>query len=131
MQRLLIVDDNADHRLILRTMFEAQGYECEEAFNGAEALIRLNATLITLVLTDLHMPGMNGLELVNQMQAFAWMRNIPVIVLTSQLRDEISKKAYTSRARAVLPKPYDFSKLLAEVSCAIRQSESSVLTTMA
>ncbi len=130
MQRLLIVDDNSDHRLILRTMFEAQGYECEEAFNGAEALIRLNATPIALVLTDLHMPGMNGLELINQMQTFAWMRNTPVIVLTSQLRDEIPKEAYTTRARAVLSKPYDCSKLLVEVNAAIEQSKTAMLMSM-
>ena len=127
MKRLLIVDDDTDHRLILRTIFEREGYECEEAIDGREALKMLNTNQIALVLTDLNMPGMNGLQLIDQMQRLACTRNTPVILQTSQVREEIPVTAYTSGARAVLSKPFDFSQLLAEVRCAIGQPELSAL----
>ncbi len=131
MKRLLIVDDDPDHRLILRTMLEAEGYECKEAMDGEEALSMMTADQAALVLTDLNMPGMSGLQLLDQMQSLACTRNTPLILLSSQCAEDIPVKAYRSRAHAILSKPYDFSKLLAEVSCAIKQSESTVLTTMA
>ncbi len=129
MKHLLIVEDDPDHRLILRTMLEAEGYECEEAMDGEEALSVLMTNEVALVLTDLNMPGMNGLQLIDEIQALACTRNTPVILLTSQLTEDIPVKAYTSRARAILPKPYDFLQLLLEVSGAIGQPESSALPT--
>ena len=67
MKRLLIVDDEADHRLILRTILEGCGYACEEAEDGTAALERLALTSVDLVLTDLNMPRTNGLQLIDQM----------------------------------------------------------------
>ena len=129
MKHLLIVDDDPDHRLILRTMFEAEGYECEEAMDGGRALSKLHTAQIALVLTDFNMPGMNGHQLIDQMQTSALTRNTPVIILTRQSMEDIPAQVSSSRARAVLSKPYDFSKLLAEVCCAIGQPESSALPT--
>ncbi len=131
MKELLIVDDNSDHRLILRTMLEAEGYECEEAVDGEGALSMLLTDQVALVLTDLNMPGMNGLQLIDEMQHLTCTRNTPVILLTSQFTEDIPVKAYTSRARAVLSKPYDFSKLLVEVNSAIGQSRTAMLTSIA
>ncbi len=119
MKRLLIVDDNSDHRLILRTMFEANGYGCEEAEGGGEALSKLRAGKVDIVLTDLHMPGMNGLELINQMGRLTQLQNTPAILLSSQSREDISSAAHNSGASAVISKPYDFPKLLEEVGRAI------------
>ena len=127
MKHLLIVDDDPDHRLILRTMLEAEGYACEEAMDGEGALLKLNTDQMALVLTDLNMPGVNGLQLIDQMQNLAYTRNTPVILLTSLFREDIPVKAYTSRARAILSKPFDFSKLLAEVRGVIGQPKLSEL----
>ncbi len=131
MKHLLIVEDDPDHRLILRTMLEAEGYECDEAMDGERALSMVMTDEVALVLIDLNMPGMNGLQLIDEMQTLACTRNTPVILLTSQFTEDISVKAYASGARAILSKPYDFSKLLLEVNGAIGQSKAAMLTSMA
>jgi CheY-like chemotaxis protein len=124
MKRLLIVDDDPDHRLILRTMFEAKGYGCEEAEDGGVALSKLETDQMDLVLTDLNMPGMNGLELIDQMGRLALLQNTPAILMTIQSMEDMSSEAYKTGARAIISKPYDFSKLLEEVDSAIGQPET-------
>jgi PleD family two-component response regulator len=64
MKLLLIVDDDPDHRLILRTRLEAKGYGCEEAEDGEVALSKLKKDQTALVITELNMPRMNGLQLI-------------------------------------------------------------------
>ena len=124
MKRLLIVDDDPDHRLILRTMFEAKGYGCEEAEDGGVALSKLETDQMDLVLTDLNMPGMNGLELIDQMGRLALLQNIPAILMTIQSMEDMSSEAYKTGASAVISKPYDLSKLLEEVGRAIGEPET-------
>ena len=124
MKRLLIVDDDPDHRLILRTMFEAKGYGCEEAEDGGAALSKLKTDQMDLVLTDLNMPGMNGLELIDQMGRLALLQNIPAILMTIQSMEDMSSEAYKTGASAVISKPYDLSKLLEEVGRAIGEPET-------
>jgi CheY-like chemotaxis protein len=131
MKRLLIVDDNTDHRLILRTMLEAKGYGCEEAEDGGVALSKLETDQVALVLTDLNMPGMNGLELIAQMGKLALLQNTPAILMTSQPLADMSSEAYKTGACAVISKPYDFPKILEEVGSAIGQPESLELTRIA
>jgi len=124
MKHLLIVDDDPDHRLILRTMFEAKGYGCEEAEDGGAALSKLKTDQMDLVLTDLNMPGMNGLELIDQMGRLALLQNIPAILMTIQSMEDMSSEAYKTGASAVISKPYDLSKLLEEVGRAIGEPET-------
>ena len=124
MKRLLLVDDDPDHRLILRTRFEAKGYECEEAEDGGMALSKVKKDQIALVITELNMPRMNGLQLIGQMAKLSLLQTTPAILVTSQSLDEMSSKAYKLGARAVISKPYDLSKLLEEVGRAIGQPET-------
>lgn len=131
MKRLLIVDDNPDHRLILRTMLEAKGYECEEAVDGGMALSKLETERVALVLTDLYMPGMNGLELIDQMERLALLHNTPAILMTSQSMEDMPSEAYKTGARAIISKPYDLRQLLEEVDRAIGQPKSDELTAIA
>lgn len=129
MKRLLLVDDDPDHRLILRTMFEAKGYGCEEAEDGDVALSKLvEEDQLDLVLTDLDMPVMNGLELIERMKRLAFLKNTPVILMTSHSREDISSEAYKTGVRAVISKPYDFSKLLDEVGRAIGHKSCECMT---
>jgi two-component system chemotaxis response regulator CheY len=124
LKRLLIVDDEIDHRLILRTRFEKHGFVCEEAEDGTVAMEKLTIQTMDVVLTDQHMPRMNGLQLIEQMGRLQLLKNTPVILLTSQLIDKMFSQASQAGARAVISKPYDFPKLLEEVRRAIGQSET-------
>ncbi len=131
MKRLLIVDDNADHRLILRTVFEAKGYGCAEAQEGTAALSTLVDQKADLVLTDLVMPGMNGVELIERMRELDFLQHIPVIILTSRSRDDLPPKCYPNNVRAVMTKPYDFYHLFDEVGRAMLQSELAEVSKIA
>lgn len=83
LKRLLIVDDDIDHRLILRTRLEKHGFVCEEADDGMVALEKLTIKKMELVLTDQHMPRMNGLELIDQRRRLPLLKNTPTILMTS------------------------------------------------
>ena len=124
MKRLLILNDDPDHRLILRTMFEAKGYGCEEAEDGGAALTKLGEDQVDLVLTDLEMPGMNGLQLIDQMGRASLLERTPAILVTSQPMEGMSSEAYKTAARAVISEPYGLSKLLLEVRRAIGEPET-------
>jgi len=124
MKRLLIVDDDPDHRLILRARFEAKGYGCEEAEDGGVALSKLKKDQIALVITELNMPRMNGLQLIGQMAKLSLLQTTPAILVTSRSLHEMSSKAYKLGAHAVISKPYDFSKLFGEVARAIGEPET-------
>jgi DNA-binding NtrC family response regulator len=124
MKRLLLVDDDPDHRLILRTRFEARGYECEEAEDGGVALSTLKKDQIALVITELNMPRMNGLQLFGQMAKLSLLQTTPTILVTSRSKVERFSKAYELGTRAVISKLYDCSKLLEEVGRAIGEPKT-------
>ncbi|MDH5426882.1 MAG: response regulator [Nitrospirota bacterium] len=123
MKRLLIVDDEADHRLILRTILESCGYACEEAEDGMGALEQLAMTPMDLVLTDMNMPKMNGFQLIDTMAKFSLFSRIPVIIMTSQSMEGRSIEASKTGTWTLISKPYDFPKLLEAVNRAIGQFE--------
>ena len=130
LKRLLIVDDEIYHRLILRTRFENHGFVCEEAEDGTVALEKLTIPKKDLVLTDQHMPRMNGPELIDQMGRLPLLKKTPTILMTSQSITERSSPAFQAGARAVISKPYDFSKLLEEVSRAMGPPETMCNSSM-
>jgi CheY-like chemotaxis protein len=67
-QTILIVDDDAAIRVLLRSHLEAKGYTCAVASDGTEALVMLSKTQYHLLITDLDMPGMGGVELLQEVR---------------------------------------------------------------
>jgi len=122
---VLIVDDEPDHRLVLRTKLEGCGYDCKEAKDGMEALAVLEQTDVHVVLTDLQMPRMDGLQLVKRVTAHTTFKAIPVILVTSQIPALLSSLDERKRIFTVLSKPYEWSKLLTAVANAIEPIRSS------
>jgi CheY-like chemotaxis protein len=109
--RILVVDDDAAVRELLRLVLEEEGYEVTEAANGMEGLQRYQADPTDLVITDLMMPGMDGLDLMQALQ-----RETPPPVLMAMSGDQ----AALTQARALTP--YTFVKPLSleEILEAIR-----------
>lgn len=108
--RILIVDDEANHRLTLSIHLRSVGFEIVEAADGAEALERLGETDISLVVVDLMMPGISGLELTRQLR-LRWPE-MPV-VLTSAYhlsRDQLERAGVG--AVGFVPKPYDADEMV-------------------
>ena len=79
---ILVVDDDTDFRIGLRTALEMKGYQVEEAANGEEALLKLSARPPLLVLLDLQMPVMNGREMLQRMRSTNELREVPVVIIS-------------------------------------------------
>jgi CheY-like chemotaxis protein len=108
--RILVIDDNAAIRELLRLVLEEEGYEVIEAADGAEGLQRYQGAPTDLVITDLQMPGMDGLELLRALQS---MVPTPVLMAISGDRDALTQaRRFTPHTFA---KPLPLEQVLAAV----------------
>ena len=82
MNHIAIVEDNPDNRLLVRALLDDR-YECSEYESGTEALSGLRGQLPSLVLLDISLPGMDGLETLRHLRADPALRHLPVIALTA------------------------------------------------
>jgi DNA-binding NtrC family response regulator len=107
--RLLVVDDEATARRALAALLEEEGYEVEVAASGEEALERLSATAPDVLLTDVRMPGIDGLELTRRSHALD--PELPVVMMTAfgTVRDAV--EAMRLGAVDYVTKPVDFDEL--------------------
>lgn len=120
-KRVLIVDDDDDIRAIVGIILNEAGYNVYEACDGLEALDALKKRRYDVVLTDYHMPKMDGLELLDMTQAM-WPQ-LPVIVASSDVRltDQVGSDLLAP-AYAILEKPFDRLNLLNLIQSAICDS---------
>lgn len=119
MPKLLIVDDDLHLRKLVRTYSEMEGYSCEEAENGFQALEKLQADSYDLVVLDIMMPGLDGFE---TMSEFRQWSQVPVIVLTA--RDEEYDKLFGFNLGAddYLSKPFSPKELMARVKAILKRA---------
>lgn len=124
--RILIVDDEPPIRRFLRAALAAQDYRVEEAESGEVALDFLKRNPVDLVVLDLGLPGMNGLEVVTQMRAAG---NATPIVILSSRDDEAGKvKALDAGADDYVAKPFGVEELSARIRAALRHRLQQVGT---
>ena len=126
MKRILLVDDNPDHRLIVRTLLESYQCLCDEAEDGVIALQMLERTPIDLVLTDMNMPRMDGLQLIESIGAHPRFYAVPIILVTSQIPNVPPSFWEKNHVVAILPKPYDRKKLVSVVLTATENDQSMI-----
>lgn len=119
--RILIVDNDSQIRRMLRVTLTAQGYEVNEARNGNEALERVRAASCDLVILDINMPGMDGIQTCRQIRASS---DVPIIMLTVRLAENDKTEAFDSGADDYVTKPFSMSELLARVRAALRRKKS-------
>jgi len=81
-KRIMIIDDEKDIRVYLRTLFEKNGYETESAKDGEEGLTKTKAFKPDLITLDILMPKQSGIRLYNQLKEEEDLKDIPVVVLT-------------------------------------------------
>lgn len=117
--RILIVDDEPQLRRVLRATLRAQGYDVAEARNGEEALGRMRSANYDLILLDLNMPGMTGLETCRAMRANA---DVAIVVLTIRNTDPDKVDALDAGADDYVTKPFSMPELLARIRAALRRS---------
>ncbi len=114
MARILIVDDEPDIRFMIRLVFERAGHEVAEARNGAIGLKSVKATPPDLVVTDIMMPVMDGLELIERLRSDPETATIPILVVSGNTE-------LGTAADAVVAKPFLFEALLLAATSLIQE----------
>jgi two-component system KDP operon response regulator KdpE len=119
LKRILVVDDERQITRMLRASLQSCGYEVLVAGNGAEAYARFETDRPDLIITDLAMPEMNGLELT---QAVRRLAQTPIIVLSVRDTDVMKVTALDEGADDYLTKPFSMPELLARVRAQLRRN---------
>jgi len=124
---ILVVDDSATTRsLVASYLTDWEGVEVLEAASGFEALRVLPARRVDLIVTDINMPDINGLELISFVRANPNYRRIPVVIITTENSAEDRKRGLDLGASAYLVKPFVAADLRRAVETALgRERESA------
>jgi two-component system KDP operon response regulator KdpE len=117
--RVLVVDDEPQITRVLRTVLSSQGYQVRTAAEGEAALSNFAEFRPELVITDLYMPHMDGVELCKRIRA---MSTVPIIVLSVKGEERTKVEALDSGADDYVTKPFGIDELLARVRAALRRS---------
>jgi two-component system response regulator CpxR len=120
--RLLIVDDDPDIREMLSDYLEAEGYCVEAVGSGQEALARVAEVEYTLIILDIMLPGMNGLDVLRQLRVSS---QIPVLMLTARGEAVDRVLGLQLGADDYLPKPFVPQELAARIHAILRRSKSN------
>jgi len=121
-QRILVVDDEPQITRVLRRSLATHGYEAQAASGGEEALQVFRDWGPDLVITDLSMPDMGGLELCRRLRAVS---RIPVIVLSAKGEERLKVEALDVGADDYVTKPFGMDELLARIRAALRRATPS------
>jgi DNA-binding response OmpR family regulator len=121
--RILVADDEEMNVEFFDIMLTKLGFTVDSAFDGEEVLRKICDFLPDLLLLDLIMPKVNGIEVVNRLKADDGTRNIPIIVLTAV--DDINKKVdlLESGIDDYIIKPFNFIEILARIRSVLRQKK--------
>jgi two-component system KDP operon response regulator KdpE len=117
--RVLVVDDEPQITRVLRTVLTSQGYQVRVAGEGETALSNFTEWRPELVITDLYMPRMDGVELCRRIRALS---TVPIIVLSVKGEERTKVEALDSGADDYVTKPFGIDELLARVRAALRRS---------
>jgi two-component system response regulator AtoC len=117
-QRILIVDDEAAIRSSLLESLSAEGYDAEVAESGEEALARCHGAVYDLVVTDLRLPGVDGLEILKALRNQG--NATPVIMMTAYGDMDTALEAMNSGAYRFIPKPFKLGEMKKQVRAALR-----------
>jgi two-component system chemotaxis response regulator CheY len=112
MTSVLAVDDSAFMRQMLAGTLRAAGYDVIEAVDGMDALDKLRAHQVDVVLTDHNMPRMDGLELTRTLRSQERWRRLPVLILTTEAGDAVKRAGRDAGANGWLLKPFDPARLI-------------------
>ena len=118
-RNVLVVDDESQITRVLRTALASQGYKVRTAGDGDEALEVMRQWIPDLVITDLSMPNMGGLELCRRIRNKS---TIPIIVLSVRGEEKPKIEALDSGADDYVTKPFNMNELVARVRAALRRA---------
>jgi two-component system KDP operon response regulator KdpE len=121
--RILVVDDEPQLTRVLRTGLSSRGYDVRAAADGLTALDTFNDWHPDLVITDLGMPNMNGIELCRRLRAIS---QVPIIVLSAKGEEQTKVEALDTGADDFVTKPFGIDELLARVRASLRRAATPI-----
>jgi two-component system, chemotaxis family, chemotaxis protein CheY len=117
---IMTVDDSATLRQMVCFVLRGDGYEVVEAANGVDALTKLEGRELDLILTDINMPEMDGLELTRRIRALPDYKFVPIVLLTTESHPEKKQEGKAAGATAWIVKPFKPDQLLSVVKKVMR-----------
>jgi two-component system, chemotaxis family, chemotaxis protein CheY len=109
---VMTVDDSASMRQMVSFTLRRAGYEVIEASDGKDALARLAGSPLHMMITDLNMPNMDGIELIRQVRAMPQYKYIPIIMLTTESQDQKKQAGRAAGASGWIVKPFQPEQLV-------------------
>ena len=122
--RVLIADDSDVMRKIILRNLRLAGYDvekCYEAKHGYEALYHLSKDDVDLILSDINMPEMNGLEFIRQVRRMNLSKRVPIVVITSEGSESMVREAVAAGADGFIVKPFTPEKLQDRLSQVLKR----------
>lgn len=114
--RILVIEDDHDLMRLMVRILQGAGYAVVEAYGGEDALRKVRMQAPDLVVTDLAMPLMSGVEVIERIKRSTDSAAIPCIAVTAYMWDQIASAASQAGCDGFVPKPFNGPKLLAEVT---------------
>lgn len=109
---LLVVDDSSSMRQLVTFAVKNAGFGIETAASGIEAVEKLAGQTFDMVITDLNMPGMDGIELIRAIRALPEYKFVPIIMLTTESQEEKKREGRAAGASGWILKPFSADRLL-------------------
>ena len=119
--RVLIVDDNHAMVEALSIVVGSKGHDTLVAYSGEEALDLIRAEMPDVVLLDLKMPGIDGIETLGRLRAMPGGAGVPVIVVTATDEDDLEQRVAAAGANGILRKPVDVADLTNRIAALTQQ----------
>jgi len=120
-KKILVVDDDASHRLMLEAVLEAEGYEVFQADDGEEAVESVEKEFYDLILMDIRMARMSGIDALKEIKKIS--PGIPVLIMTAFASIETAVEAVKSGAYDYVTKPLDTEKLKRSIAAELEHSD--------
>lgn len=116
MASILAVDDSASMRQMVTFALKNAGHEVVEAVDGVDALSAAKSNKVGLVITDVNMPNMDGIQLIKELRTLPDYKFIPILMLTTESSPEKKQEGKTAGATGWLVKPFNPDQLIATIN---------------
>src|SRR6266566_5880538 len=116
---ILIIEDYSDTRELLSGMLRYKGFHVIEAEDGVEGLLKASANYPDLIILDLALPEMDGVEAARRIHAQPKLAHTPIFVISAFVTKEVEKDVRAAGCVEVFPKPFDVDELLAKINATL------------
>lgn len=124
MRRILVVEDNPMNMELVTFLLQSNGMEVTQAVDGTEALERAKNNLFDLVLMDIQLPGIDGLEVMKKMRENPALQKMPVVALTAHAMEGDEKKFIDAGCIGYISKPIDVFGFIEKVNAFLEQQRA-------